>query len=132
MAALLLLIFLTALRRWTRVCPYKPLRDVPVPRTHRASPSKTSFVTSLPASGPGHACVTVDLLDGDHSLTTPVFVNATDLSLSIDGSTSSRVPCSFNSSNATNLHSLHLYGLRTVVISSVNVLWMRFVTATVE
>ena len=67
------------------------------------------------------ACVTVDLLDGDHSLTMPVFVNATDLSLSIVGSTSSRVSCSFNSSNATNLHSLHLYGLRTVVISSVNV-----------
>ena len=67
------------------------------------------------------ACVTVDLLDGDHSLTTPVFVNATDLSLSVVGSTSSRVSCSFNSSNATNLHSLHLYGLRTVVISSVNV-----------
>ena len=66
-------------------------------------------------------CVTVDLLDGDHSLTTPVFVNATDLSLYIVGSTSSRVSCSFNSSNATNLHSLHLYGLSTVVISSLNV-----------
>ena len=70
--------------------------------------------------GPGK-CVKVDLLDGDHSLTTPVLVNASDLSLSIVGSTSSRVSCSFSSSNATNLHSLHLYGLRTVVISSVNV-----------
>ena len=35
--------------------------------------------------GPGK-CVKVDLLDGDHSLATPVFVNATDLSLSIVGS----------------------------------------------
>ena len=50
--------------------------------------------------GPGK-CVKVDLLDGDHSLTTPVFVNTTDLSLSIVGSTSSRVSCSFSSSKPT-------------------------------
>eukprot|EP00731_Ephydatia_muelleri_P010194 Em0005g780a len=66
-------------------------------------------------------CVTLDLLDGVHSLMTPIFINATaDFSLSIIGSNSSLVSCAFSSSNATNLHSIHLYGLNTVVISSVS------------
>ncbi|KAL5493999.1 hypothetical protein EMCRGX_G015265 [Ephydatia muelleri] len=66
-------------------------------------------------------CVTLDLLDGVHSLTAPIFINATaDFSLSIIGSNSSLVSCAFSSSNATNLHSIHLYGLNTVVISSVS------------
>ena len=66
-------------------------------------------------------CVIVDLLDGVHSLTTPVYINATNVSLTIVGSTSSNVSCTFNSSNTTNLHSIHLYGLGAVVVSSVNV-----------
>eukprot|EP00731_Ephydatia_muelleri_P036670 Em0302g2a len=65
-------------------------------------------------------CVTLNLLDGVHSLTAPVLVNATAYSLTIIGSNSSLVSCAFNSSNATNLHSIHLYGLNTVVISSVS------------
>ena len=66
-------------------------------------------------------CVRLDLLDGVHSLTAPIFINATaDFSLSIIGSNSSLVSCAFSSSNATNLHSIHLYGLNTVVISSVS------------
>ena len=123
MAAIVLLIFLTALRVTTT-------QDscVSVQASARCSGASYPPCQSLEdilrnlssRQGPG-ACVTVDLLDGDHSLTTPVLVNAADLSLSIVGSTSSRVSCSFDSSNATNLHSLHLYGLRTVVISSVNV-----------
>ena len=66
-------------------------------------------------------CVTLNLLDGVHSLKTPVFINATaNFSLSIIGSNSSLVSCAFNSSNATNLYSIHLNGLNTVVISSVS------------
>ena len=83
-----------------------------MPRTHLASPSKTSFVTSPPARGPrsasrwtSHACLRerhgpFPVYCWKHVIACVVLVQ---------------------SSNATHLHSLHLYGLRTVVISSVNV-----------
>ena len=55
-------------RHKTRMCPVQASAgcSTPVLRTHLASPSKTSFVTSPSRQGPGK-CVKVDLLDGDHS-----------------------------------------------------------------